>query len=66
MAIPLQIQFSVYLHWISHDKIMDPVKIMLEQAGINFEELNNKGIDQDEFCDYITGSGILIIHIKQV
>lgn len=33
---------------------------MLEVAGIKFEELAIKGIDQDEFCEVITGSGILL------
>lgn len=42
---------------------MDAAKAMLQQAGIDFEELKVKGIDYDEFVDYCTGSGKLLLII---
>lgn len=39
------------------DHIVDNVRNMLESAGINFDDLNSNGIDQDLFADHITGSG---------
>ncbi|CAD8048966.1 unnamed protein product [Paramecium sonneborni] len=43
-----------------HDQLMNPVKIMLEQAGIRFDDLASKGIDYVEFCEVVTGSGIIL------
>lgn len=38
---------------------MSSVKNMLEQAGIKFDDLASKGIDYSEFCEVVTGSGII-------
>lgn len=44
---------------------MNPVKLMLEQAGIRFDDLASKGIDYSLFCEIVTGSGITIYYVNK-
>ncbi|CAD8159186.1 unnamed protein product [Paramecium octaurelia] len=43
-----------------YDQLMSSVKNMLEQAGIKFDDLASKGIDYSEFCEVVTGSGLIL------